>query len=623
MMRRVFVTILTLLLPAAAAASEGAPPQGVTAAVERFLADGWNSRALRLLERTVPEEREFAYFHYLYGETLTSVGRHYEAVPHFMLAHVFGTKRSLRERALLARGLAYERAGLHEEAAATLRLFFALYPRSPLLEEAHVAMGRALYGMGRYDDAIGEFDRAPSSPEAMFWKAAALHAKGEVMRANDLFVPLAARYPRYVRQSPALQYVIGENLRAAGRVEDAKIYLSSVAGTAHDARLAARARLSLAHIYRREGDDASALALLREAALSPDADVAARALLLTGLIHMESGRLAEAKLAFERVRALYPFGRPYERASLLLAEAQRREGDWRRSLTTLGGLLLATPPPLEAVEGLWAVMDQLLGRRDEEAVAEVWNRYGSLLLEASDAEKLLAVAHLLKSHGEPFVAICTRLEKRGPEEIRRRCSIELASLFLDVGDTEAAAPYVASLARPRDAEAVLLEARLQMARGRYERAARLLLAHRVDAPLAAALWEELLPRLEERDGADTMRIAQALEPLLSGGNSTLSARLADLLYVDGRWGLAVRFYTMAAASSAADVRTRPRGRGRTPMGDGEWSAYMARRAAASMEGVDEDFQSGAYEKPASALLKRAIQLDERERRLEALMKEEM
>jgi TolA-binding protein len=127
---------------------------------------------------------------------------------------------ALLERAHLDLGLARFGAGRYDAARQTLEEFLALSPRSPLAETARFHLAQSVYRTGALDraaDLYAEVGRGtgPLAPVALFERALALYQLKKYRDASGVFLEAARRFPQADRAAAATLYA-GTCLYQAG-----------------------------------------------------------------------------------------------------------------------------------------------------------------------------------------------------------------------------------------------------------------------------------------------------------------------------------------------------------------------------------------------------------------------
>jgi cellulose synthase operon protein C len=123
-------------------------------------------------------------------------------------------------------------AGEFADAAAAYRQLPQRFPQHALLGDANLNAGFALYRLGEYAEAAGEFTAAAKSPQravtATYWRGLCLKSQGEFAAAIDLLKDLETQ-TQEPAQLEAILFQRGLCERSANRLEDAQQTLLAVA----------------------------------------------------------------------------------------------------------------------------------------------------------------------------------------------------------------------------------------------------------------------------------------------------------------------------------------------------------------------------------------------------------
>jgi tetratricopeptide (TPR) repeat protein len=162
--------------------------------------------------------------------------------------------------------------------------------------------------------------------------------------AVDAYRAVREHHPRARAAVAEAAFRAGELLRAAERLDEARLEFAVAAHEAEESAFRARARLELGHLARRAGDHGEALAQYLATLSDPEACGHERdeALFWTGRVHAAEEDEAEARRAWEQVaeEALDPVMRVRAFDELGLAWLRRGDapaaaGEWNRCLRAL------------------------------------------------------------------------------------------------------------------------------------------------------------------------------------------------------------------------------------------------------------------------------------------------
>lgn len=251
-------------------------------------------------------------------------------------------QQSAEERRMFADGLMSRH--LFARAATEYAALLRDVPNAPGKDEILFRWGESLREDKRLDEADGVFARlaaeCPESglrPKAFFKRGAlALDAKRFADAAGFFRQSLDAKASGEVREDSL--YFLAESLAKANRQADAIPHFETFLGEFPQSAYVAYTKLSLASaLERRAGnaanaDSARAHALLREAADSTDAKVAADALYLLGQCHYVRSDFAKSTEVFGELRRRFPTSPRAEEAAMRMAWAGNRSGRPEESL---------------------------------------------------------------------------------------------------------------------------------------------------------------------------------------------------------------------------------------------------------------------------------------------------
>lgn len=146
------------------------------------------------------------------GIQLYSQGKWNEAVSELRRIHAETTSAEIRSEALFWISLTELSAGKYEEALRNMNALEEADPQYRRMRELSYQKGRALFHLGRYDEAIvllkkyaDSFTPAPGgalSPadasrkaSALYWTGESLYSMGQLNRAGDTFKTIVDEYP--------------------------------------------------------------------------------------------------------------------------------------------------------------------------------------------------------------------------------------------------------------------------------------------------------------------------------------------------------------------------------------------------------------------------------------------
>jgi TolA-binding protein len=271
--------------------------------------------------------------------------------------------------------------GLYELAARELGRFAQAAPADARRGDGAYLRGRALFALGRYAEALAEFEAAESYPvtraatgEPMFWQGESLFRLRRIEEARD-------RYARFLAMKPASPHV-AEALYARGMADlelghpDTAVgaFLEFLRDHATHERAPIVAYSAARELVRAKRFDEALPVLAPYASRYPRSPYLVEARYLLGVTQLELGR-AEGVRTLEQFLAQSPTGELAVTARLLVAEAQTKAGRLREALEHYLALVRAAPTHALAPQALYQAGDLALrlGR-----VAEAEAAWGAL-----------------------------------------------------------------------------------------------------------------------------------------------------------------------------------------------------------------------------------------------------
>jgi|Deesub1362A_J573_1020465.scaffolds.fasta_scaffold00398_4 tetratricopeptide (TPR) repeat protein len=508
------------------------------------LKEAWESvrtdrifKARKILSAYKPEPESLAMYHFIYAKTVENP---LDAIEHLRWAYLYSTEDELKELALLQRADTYLELGYFQEARSDYLIFIKTFPASRYIKEAHKGLAKALMRLGVYREAIEHYEKAGDTPESLFGKANALQQLGLVKEAAKAYEKAMSRYKGYILSSDEALYYYGKNLRARGRLSEARKYLASVKGASYRDR----AEICLGQIAMTQGRINEAIDHFSSALYSSSRDVRRTALLNLALAQIKAGRFQEAKANLEEIRYNYPYGKGYDEAILRLSRLYSREGDYTTAVSLLKELVFRLSPVKEALDEFEAILMEVK-EKDTAQFIKLWKSVGPWLLDRSREKTLIEVADALKPAGEPFLEVSDWLLKHGSPRAKARSLTALTTYYAEVGDIKTAKKYLEEIkAIKRSSDDVFrAEAKVFYASGDFKSAAEKLL-------LIKELSEEDLSLL-----ADTLTSAKDIKKAIEFYEKALRKvrvkeaedyiALADVLYEQGEKAEALKYYKLS------------------------------------------------------------------------------
>jgi tetratricopeptide (TPR) repeat protein len=517
--------------------------------------------ALEALSAYSPSHEEFSAYHYAFAKTLVAMLQPYESIEHYRLAFLYAESDSDKERLLLERAEVYAGMGYSSEAVVCFEVFLKKYPKSGFAERVELGIAESRYRLGEFREALAHFERAGSALPSRYGKANTLQSLGKTTEAGDIYHELIKNDPEVINSSAETLYNIAENHRQLGRLNDAKIYYSSV----KDKFIKYRSAIGLGLIAANEGQFDAAVKYFNTAAESPDRQVRSDAILNRAAVQMRLDKHDEAEAALLELRNGYSYGKQYDTATLLLSKLYRTRGKLDKSVSVLKPLIYQRTPSSAALDELEAIMLEAK-ERDRDSFVKLWNSVGRWLLDPSRSASLVKIAHGLRKSGRPYFDICTWLVRYGSEEVRREGRLLLADLYADMGDPAAARDHLAHTKFTGQNDEVLrITAKAFLADHNPANASQALMTVRELREADMALLLDTMSLLRNRDKVLQFCMQRFTKTPVT---PQISVRFADILFDAGRTDDALTYYLSAVAAAKAGTKEH------AMSADIEWAHYQ-------------------------------------------------
>ncbi|MCL1926682.1 MAG: tetratricopeptide repeat protein [Syntrophorhabdaceae bacterium] len=507
--------------------------------------------AIKELESYTPEFSELSHYYYVFGHAQDAAGDLTKAASSYRFASLYATEAVLQETALLLAAETELNAGYRFEAKNICEIFLKRFPNSDMTDKVRILLGRSLAGIGRYRDAIRQFEMAGDAPRALFGKANTLQRMGMTSEATRAYSEAMAKNAEFPEHDDETRLWMGENLRLSGMSARAKNLLSKV----KDPENLDYAVFGLAEIAAKVSKNDSVILRFEKLASSKNRKLGRIAALRAAELEASTGKLDEAAQRLEELIAKYPFTAEYDHAMLLLARIRVVTGDDAGAVSLL--LRLVARQSSVRAKALDEMEHTLLAARAKgpEYVASIWDACGHWLMDPSRESSLVVIADELRGY-----ASCEKLEqwlsRYGSNPVRTKYLERQVEHFAAAGDADGIRSSLQRL-RNLNASGDILkraEGSLKLAEKDYVGAEQALLSlERMDVKDIEMLGE-ILPSLK-----DPAKTIAALEEAVSsaGVSHKVLLRLADTHFEAGRKDKAIEYYRMAADEEPED----------------EWSCY--------------------------------------------------
>jgi len=370
----------------------------------------------------------------LYGEALTRLGKHAEAVRAFERVQKW-PEHPEAPRGFYMAGESYRLAGNHLEAALTLREVSQKYWRQPFAAQAGLSAGESYLALKQYDEAEQEFRRvlkeyleSPAAPRAQMGLGNIAFAKRDFGVARQAY-------------------------QAAGLVFA-------------DSGIGPEAELRMADSYLAEKNIDEARVRYQKLIASVDRKIAGEAWYTLAQTYQQANDLGKAAEVFEKLGGDRTTGRWSHRGRIRLAEIRAGSGDVDKALVALRAVL-ADQPDRPAQDEAQVALGAALLKRGEAAAADTELAAVAQRVPPGEftdlAVALSAQCRLeLGDSAGALARSATLLSKPLPPEVRAELLATRGRAQLQLKQPEAAATlrevvdkHPASAAAPRAALALL------------------------------------------------------------------------------------------------------------------------------------------------------------------------
>jgi tetratricopeptide (TPR) repeat protein len=566
-MVRIPAILLVLALPAVsfAGASGGLVPVGHLSNAIALIEANRAPEAMKILDAIRPDFTTLGAYHYVSGRVFAASRNPLLAASHYRHAAIYATGTELKEISLFLAAETELGMGYRFEAKMDCLLFLKKFPNSALIPKVRLLLARSIAEVGRFREAIRQFELAGNTPEALYGKANSLQRMGMTREATQAYAAAAAVDARFPDSSEETRCWLGENLRLSGDTARAKGLLLTVTGE----RLRELASIGLGEIAGAESQFDEAIGRYKTALSSKDRKVRRLALLRLADAETAAGRSREAAARLEEIIAKHPFTREADEAVLRNSRIRAKAGDETGALSLLTKLVRRVSPlRREALDGIEAILLSARGK-DAARFAALWNAGGRWLMDASREAVLVTIAEDLKGTGKPYVEVVRWLSRNGSRAVRAEYLVAFAWHCTEVGDAGGIRECLRNLKAmnvPGD-DVLRVEAGLKFSEKDYRGASDTLLSLRKIEGRDAAMLGETLPY-----AGDPRRATAVLEAAVSrnGAGPRELTRLADALYDAGRRPDALKYYRKAVEKDSAN----------------EWATYRL-AALLGMDGGEE------------------------------------
>lgn len=532
------------------------------------LKSGKSFGAIKMLSLHKPDSSDsIAIYHFLYGMAYSNLGEKLIAIDEFRLAYIYAADKNLKEISLFKRAGLYKKSGLLYEARGDYSIFIRDYESSQFIKKAHLNLGKVLTELGSYNEAVEHYEMAGEVAEALFSRANALQRLGKVAEAREVYAKAIEADKRYIKNSPETYFLVGENMRMAGELEEAKEHLIEIT----DGPYKDRAAMSLGLIAMEQSDAFNAIKKFESLNESKDRKIRVKALFNLHEAYMKAGRSDDAISTLKKIRTVYPDSSLYKTTLLKLSGLYRKEGKLRDSVPLLKELVYGKEPPLEVFNELESLLLEASKKSkksaDEYELVELWKEVGQWMLDESREDFLLEMTENLKHEGKPFLDLAIWLMENASGNTRTRTAIYLADFFAGMGNPYVAGQYlgVAKYSSKLTDDILRVEAKIKYSEAdpglAFEKMKSMKRFKKNDLKLLGRIILELkMSKGEARKLYEKRLNEQKWE-------AEDYIRLADMLLEDNKMNKALKYYKLA-------FKKKP---------DDEWTVYRIGHSADTQE----------------------------------------
>ncbi len=528
---------------------------------------------IKELQEYKKEDPEYlAVYHFIYGLATGALKNYLDAVKHLRLAYIYATDNRLKELALFKRAETYMKLKFIYEARADYLVFIKNYPSSSYIEKAHLGLAKCLSEINLYGEAVEHYEKAGPVPEALFGKANSLQILGKVREAQIAYNDALSVDKTYPKRYPETYYLIGENMRMAGKITEAKRHLSTIK---HEP-FKDKANISLGLIAMEESDTEKAVQKFKSAAKSMDEKVRVQALFNLSQAFLREDKLQESIYSLEEIRHNHINSSMYKKTLLELSRLYRKDGRVKDSISLLKELVYGKQPPEEAFDEFETILLEASKETRDKAYEEVdfvelWNEVGKWMLDKSREEFLIKVAKNLRHEVASFLRVSSWIVENGSEIARCNAAMDLANYYVGVGNVKVFRKYIDIAKKSKELRDDVLRAEAKMYRAyrdhktAFNRLSKVKKYEKGDFKLLGNIISSLKKSEPERVAEVIDFYEKALNEFEGDGEDYI--RLADFLFEDNKEGKALKYYRMA-------YRKKP---------EDEWAMYRISRAVNDSE----------------------------------------
>ncbi len=499
-----------------------------------------------------PENAEsLAVLNYIYAKANIMAKQYMDAVKYLRLAYIYATDNVLKEQALLQRAGIYLELKLNYEARADYLVFIRDFPSSRHIEKAYSGLAGSLYKIGLLQEALEYYKKSGRSPEVLYGMANTLQKLELVSEAKKIYDEALVMDNAYLKSSPETNFLLGENIRMSGDLDNAKKHLSQIeSGPFKD-----NAIISMGLISMEESNIKEAVKQFNTAAQSKDQKVKVQALFNLSLAYLKEGKFKEATASLEEIRHNHIDSNMYKDTLLLLSKIYKKGGRVKEAVSLLKELVYGKQPPADAFSTLEEIVLETSGKSSTEGLTFVtlWNDVGQWLVDGIREEFLLKVAKRLRHEGKPFIDLCTWLVENASEQARGKAAIDLADYYSGIGNTAMSRDYIniAKNSTETGDMGLRVEAKILHSEGEQTAALKQIMMIKETEKSDLVLLGNIISDIDDPEMKDVQKAIAFYEKKLNEDDwdAEIYINFADILYANNDTNKAHKYYRIAGEKS--------------------------------------------------------------------------
>ncbi|MBL7049361.1 MAG: AMIN domain-containing protein [Nitrospira sp.] len=526
-------------------------------------------QVIKALEIMKPVDQvSLAVHHYIQAEAQKIAGKPLEAITHYRLAYIYGSDKELKQRALIKRASLYLKHDLIQEAAADFIFFIREFPDSQFMESAELGIAESLAVDGYYVDSIKHYANAGDSTAAMFGKANALQQLGQIRDARIAYASALRIDPKYPERDPETYFYIGENMRLAGELKQARMHLSAM----YFGRYRDMSFISLGHISMKESLVDDAIRSFNNATKSRFRKVRIEGHYQLAKAYLVKDDKENAIKHYEIIMINYIDSFLHRDVLLQLASLYRKNGNFAKSVGVIKELLYGDNPSAavfselettllesgaanSSIAGAVAKTSDIKVKDGEEVLekrasfVQLWNEVDIWMIDVQRIEFLIKIADMLRYEGQPFIALSQWLVENTTGESRAIAALKLAEYYIAMGDIENSNVYMQYAKGTLASQNVVhrVEAKTNQLAGRYSEAlGDIMLVQGLDKTDLEIL-RDIIRGLINSESDQVSKGIDFYESVISASawEAEEYSRLADVLYENSLQEKALKYYRVA------------------------------------------------------------------------------